>query len=223
MNGIDAVVLATGNDFRAIEAGVHAYAARDGQYRSLSQAEIYEKDGERWFRFWMDLPLALGTVGGLTRLHPLVKLALEVLGKPGAQELMGITAVAGLAQNFAALRSLITTGIQKGHMKMHLLNILNQWEPRQQKKKLWSTTLKTIRSAMRVLKAPSSLIETTKNERTAVLRQRETLNHWRVRSLGWCAGFGHSDQTRTILAVKAAEEEGIRWVSKTSGESSPWV
>lgn len=126
MNGIDAVVLATGNDFRAIEAGVHAYAARDGQYRSLSQAEVYEKDGEQWFRFWMDLPLALGTVGGLTRLHPLVKLALEVLGKPGAEELMGITAVAGLAQNFAALRSLITTGIQKGHMKMHLLNILNQ-------------------------------------------------------------------------------------------------
>ena len=126
MNGIDAVVLATGNDFRAIEAGVHAYAARDGQYRSLSEAEIKEIDGELCFRFWMDLPLALGTVGGLTRLHPMVKLALDVLGKPNAQELMGITAVAGLAQNFAALRSLTTTGIQKGHMKMHLLNILNQ-------------------------------------------------------------------------------------------------
>ena len=126
MNGIDAVVLATGNDFRAIEAGIHAYAAREGRYKSLSEAEIIEKDGERIFRFWMDIPLALGTVGGLTRLHPLVQLALEVLGKPGAKELMEIIAVAGLAQNFAALRSLTTTGIQKGHMKMHLLNLLNQ-------------------------------------------------------------------------------------------------
>ena len=126
MNGIDAVVLATGNDFRAIEAGIHAYAARGGSYKSLSEAEITEIEGERVFRFWMDVPLALGTVGGLTRLHPLVKLALDVLGKPSARELMEITAVAGLAQNFAALRSLTTTGIQKGHMKMHLLNLLNQ-------------------------------------------------------------------------------------------------
>jgi hydroxymethylglutaryl-CoA reductase len=74
----------------------------------------------------MDLPLALGTVGGLTGLHPMVKLALELLGTPSATKLMEIVAVAGLAQNFAALRSLTTTGIQKGHMKMHLMNILNQ-------------------------------------------------------------------------------------------------
>ncbi len=122
MNGVDAVVIATGNDFRAVEAGVHAYAAKDGQYASLSHAKI-ENDT---FTFWMDLPLALGTVGGLTGLHPMVKIALELLGKPSAKELMEIVAVAGLAQNFAALRSLTTTGIQKGHMKMHLLNILNQ-------------------------------------------------------------------------------------------------
>ena len=122
MNGIDAVVIATGNDFRAVEAGVHAYASRTGQYRSLSQASV--EDGQ--FRFWMDIPLALGTVGGLTGLHPLVKLALELLQKPSASQLMQIVAVAGLAQNFAALRSLVTTGIQQGHMKMHLLNILNQ-------------------------------------------------------------------------------------------------
>jgi hydroxymethylglutaryl-CoA reductase len=122
MNGVDAVVLATGNDFRAVEAGVHAYAARSGRYRSLSQAEV--KDGT--FRFWMDIPLALGTVGGLTGLHPLVRLAHEILQKPNAPELMEIVAVAGLAQNLAALRSLVTVGIQRGHMKMHLLNILNQ-------------------------------------------------------------------------------------------------
>ena len=122
MNGIDAVILATGNDFRAVEAGVHAYAAKDGQYSSLTHAEL--KDSV--FRFWIDVPLALGTVGGLTGLHPLVKLALEILGKPSAEELMQITAVAGLAQNFAAVRSLVTTGIQEGHMKMHLMNILNQ-------------------------------------------------------------------------------------------------
>ena len=122
MNGIDAVVLATGNDFRAIEAGVHAYAARNGSYSSLTHASI--ENGI--FKFWIELPLALGTVGGLTNLHPLVKLALEMLEKPSARELMQIIAVAGLAQNFGALRSLTTTGIQKGHMKMHLMNILNQ-------------------------------------------------------------------------------------------------
>lgn len=122
MNGIDAVVLATGNDFRAVEAGIHAYAARDGSYKSLTDASI--EDGI--FKFWMEIPLALGTVGGLTRLHPLVNLALKILQQPSAKELMQIAAVAGLAQNFAALRSLVTTGIQQGHMKMHLLNILNQ-------------------------------------------------------------------------------------------------
>jgi len=124
MNGIDAVVLATGNDFRAVEAGVHAYASRDGQYRSLTHAKI--ENGI--FTFWMEIPLALGTVGGLTGLHPLVKFAMELLHKPNAKELMQIVAVAGLAQNFAALRSLTTTGIQEGHMKMHLMNILNQFD-----------------------------------------------------------------------------------------------
>ena len=113
--------MATANDFRAIEACGHAYAARDGQYRSLSQCEI--KDGK--FRFWLDIPLAVGTVGGLTSLHPLAKRTLEILGNPSAEELMQIIAVVGLAQNFAALRSLVTTGIQKGHMKMHMQNILN--------------------------------------------------------------------------------------------------
>ncbi len=124
MNGIDAVVLATGNDFRAVEAGIHAYASKDGQYRSLSHAKI-END---IFTYWMEIPLALGTVGGLTSLHPMVKLALEMLEKPSAAALMQVVAATGLAQNFAALRSLTTTGIQEGHMKMHLGNIINQFE-----------------------------------------------------------------------------------------------
>ncbi|MGV3460369.1 MAG: hydroxymethylglutaryl-CoA reductase, degradative [Flavobacterium sp.] len=122
MNGVDAVVVATGNDFRAVEAGVHAYAAKTGRYASLTHAHI-ENDT---FHYYIELPLALGTVGGLTSLHPLVKLSLELLGNPSAEELMQIVAVAGLAQNFAALRSLTTTGIQQGHMKMHLMNMLNQ-------------------------------------------------------------------------------------------------
>ncbi|NAS31415.1 hydroxymethylglutaryl-CoA reductase, degradative [Flavobacteriaceae bacterium R38] len=130
MNGIDSVVLATGNDFRAVEAGIHAYAAKNGNYTSLTHASI--ENGI--FKFWIELPLALGTVGGLTSLHPLVKLALELLGKPNAKELMQIVAVAGLAQNFAALRSLITTGIQKGHMKMHLMNIMNQLKATEEEK-----------------------------------------------------------------------------------------
>lgn len=124
MNGIDAVVLATGNDFRAVEAGVHAYASKGGRYTSLTHCSIENNI----FKFWIEIPLALGTVGGLTSLHPLVKFALEMLENPSAKDLMQIVAVAGLAQNFAALKSLTTTGIQEGHMKMHLLNILNQFE-----------------------------------------------------------------------------------------------
>ncbi len=122
MNGIDALIIATGNDFRAIEACVHAYAARKGTYQSLSHAEIVDNQ----LVFTLEVPLALGTVGGLTSLHPMVKFSHALLGSPGANELMEIVAAAGLAQNFSAIRSLVTTGIQKGHMKMHLLNILNQ-------------------------------------------------------------------------------------------------
>lgn len=130
MNGIDAVVLATGNDFRAVEAGIHAYASKSGQYSSLSHVKI--ENGI--FTFWLDVPLALGTVGGLTSLHPLVKFSMELLQKPSAEELMQIVAAAGLAQNFAALRSLTTTGIQQGHMKMHLMNILNQHQATKEEK-----------------------------------------------------------------------------------------
>lgn len=138
MNGVDAVVLATGNDFRAIEAGVHAYASKDGSYSSLTHAEI----NNGIFKFWIEIPLALGTVGGLTNLHPLVKVAMEILQKPSAKELMQIVAVAGLAQNFAAVRSLVTTGIQQGHMKMHLLNILNQVGANEREKEILTNYFK---------------------------------------------------------------------------------
>ena len=122
MNGVDAVVIATGNDFRAIEASAHAYAARDGQYRSLSTVSLVEDK----FRFSIKIPLAVGTVGGLTSLHPIAKTSLAILQNPSAPELMQVMAAVGLAQNFGAVKSLVTTGIQKGHMKLHLLNILNQ-------------------------------------------------------------------------------------------------
>ena len=132
MKGIDSVIIATGNDFRATEACAHAFAAKDGRYTSLTHAAI---EGDE-FHFWIELPLSLGTVGGITNLHPMVRFAHELLGYPSAGELMEITAVAGLAQNFSAVRSLITSGIQKGHMKMHLLNILNQLEATDQEKEL---------------------------------------------------------------------------------------
>lgn len=119
-NGIDAVVLATGNDFRAVEAGGHAYAARNGKYSSLSECFVSEET----FRLSLEVPLALGTVGGLTSLHPLARWSFDILGKPGAEKLMEIVASAGLANHFSALRALITRGIQSGHMKMHLGNIL---------------------------------------------------------------------------------------------------
>ncbi len=130
-NGIDAVAIATGNDFRAIEAAGHTYAARTGRYQSLSHVEI--KNGK--FKYWLELPLALGTVGGLTALHPLAKHSLEMLGKPTAKELMMITAALGMANNFAAIRSLVTKGIQQGHMKMHLMNILNHFKASDKEKK----------------------------------------------------------------------------------------
>ena len=121
-NGIDAVVIATGNDFRAVEACGHTYASKDGQYKSLTNVDI----SNGYFRFWIELPISVGTVGGLTSLHPMVKFSHQLLGCPDAQGLMKIIAAVGLAQNFGAVKSLVTTGIQKGHMKMHLLNILNQ-------------------------------------------------------------------------------------------------
>jgi hydroxymethylglutaryl-CoA reductase len=124
MNGIDSVVIATGNDFRAIESAAHAYASKSGSYKSLTKASVENKI----FKFSIEIPLALGTVGGLTKLHPLANLALDILDEPNSKDLMKITAVAGLAQNFAAIKSLITTGIQHGHMKMHLINILNQYK-----------------------------------------------------------------------------------------------
>lgn len=130
-NGIDAVAIATGNDFRAIEAAGHTYASRSGKYKSLTSVEL--KDGK--FKYTLSLPLAMGTVGGLTSLHPLAKHSLEMLGKPTAEELMMITASVGLANNFSAVRSLVTKGIQVGHMKMHLMNILNHFSANEDEKK----------------------------------------------------------------------------------------
>ena len=130
-NGIDAIALATGNDFRAIEACGHAYASRDGKYKSLTDVEL--KDGK--FKYILTIPLSMGTVGGLTSLHPLAKRSLELLGNPGANELMRIAAVAGLSNNFSAIKSLVTSGIQLGHMKMHLLNILNKFGADENEKK----------------------------------------------------------------------------------------
>lgn len=121
-NGVDAVVLASGNDFRAVEACGHASAHRNGQYSPLSKVSI--ENGT--LKFILDLPISLGVVGGLTNLHPLVKLSLALMGHPSVEELMGIAAAAGLANNFAAVKSLVTIGIQEGHMKMHLFNIMKQ-------------------------------------------------------------------------------------------------
>lgn len=120
-NGIDSVVLATGNDFRAIEACGHAWAARTGKYRSLTEVKI--ENGR--FHYSLTVPISIGTVGGLTSLHPMAKFSLKLLGNPQAPELMQIASAIGLANNFGAIKSLTTKGIQVGHMKMHLLNILN--------------------------------------------------------------------------------------------------
>jgi hydroxymethylglutaryl-CoA reductase len=116
MNGIDAVVVATGNDWRAVEAGAHAYAARSGRYTSLSH---WEANAQGDLVGTLELPMAVGTVGGATRVHPMAKIALKILKVESARELAGIIAAVGLAQNLAALRALASEGIQSGHMKLH--------------------------------------------------------------------------------------------------------
>jgi hydroxymethylglutaryl-CoA reductase len=121
-NGVDAVVIASGNDFRAVESCGHAFASEGGHYSPLTKVILTENK----FKFILDMPIALGVIGGLTNLHPLVKLSLQLLGNPSAKELMGIAAAVGLANNFAAVKSLVTIGIQEGHMKMHLFNIMKQ-------------------------------------------------------------------------------------------------
>lgn len=120
MNGIDAVVIATGNDWRAIEAGAHSYAARSGEYKSLT---VYEKTPEGNLVGTIEVPMAVGLVGGATKVHPAAKACIKLLGVKGASELGEIVASVGLAQNFAALRALATVGIQQGHMKLHAKNI----------------------------------------------------------------------------------------------------
>ncbi|MBU2955558.1 hydroxymethylglutaryl-CoA reductase, degradative [Marinobacter sp. F3R08] len=120
MNGVSAVVLATGNDTRAVEAGAHAYAARSGQYGSLTQWEV-DADGN--LNGSIEMPLAVGLIGGATRSHPTARITLDIMGVETADQLAGIIAAVGLAQNFAALKALATTGIQKGHMALHAKNI----------------------------------------------------------------------------------------------------
>lgn len=123
-NGIDAVALATGQDWRAIEAGAHAWAARDGQYRSLTDWHV--EDDTLVGR--LEIPLAVGTVGGLTKLHPTARVALKILQRPDARMLAEIMVAAGLAQNLAALRALVSEGIQQGHMRMHARRLDNAHE-----------------------------------------------------------------------------------------------
>ncbi len=120
LNGIDAVVVATGNDWRAVEAGAHAYAARSGQYRALTE---WRQDSAGDLVGYLELPLARGIVGGTTRVHPLARLALKILAVESAQQLAQIAAAVGLAQNLGALRALATEGIQQGHMTLHARQI----------------------------------------------------------------------------------------------------
>ena len=129
-NGIDAVLLATGNDYRATAAAAHAFASRTGRYKGLTTVTLTDQT----FRYELEIPLALGTVGGITQIHPMVKNVMAIMNYPDAQKLMMIAAASGLANNFSAVASLITTGIQKGHMKMHLSNILNQFNASESEK-----------------------------------------------------------------------------------------
>lgn len=122
MNGVDAVALATGNDWRALEAGAHAYAARNGRYSSLTEWSLITTNNQlpiTHLRGILDMPLSVGTVGGATRAHPTARVAMKVLGEPNARQLAEIMVSVGLAQNLAAIRALAGEGIQRGHMRLH--------------------------------------------------------------------------------------------------------
>lgn len=123
MNGIDPVAIATGNDWRALEAGAHAYAARDGQYRALTDWRVVTDGDEPALAGRIELPLAVGIVGGATRVHPAAQVALKILGVASARELAELMAAVGLAQNLSALRALATEGIQSGHMALHARHV----------------------------------------------------------------------------------------------------
>ena len=123
MNGVTAVVLATGNDTRAVEAGAHSYAAIDGRYKSLTR---YEKNRDGDLVGSIEMPVAIGLVGGATRVHPVAKTAVKILGVKSADDLSRIIAAVGLCQNFAALRALASEGIQRGHMSLHAKNVAVQ-------------------------------------------------------------------------------------------------
>lgn len=120
MNGIDPVVIATGNDWRAIEAGAHAYACRSGRYQPLA---VWSRDKDYNLHGYLEVPMAVGVVGGVTKLHPTAQAALQIMGRPSAKELAGIITAVGLAQNLSALRALASEGIQRGHMSLHQSNL----------------------------------------------------------------------------------------------------
>jgi hydroxymethylglutaryl-CoA reductase len=119
MNGIDAVAVATGNDWRAIEAGAHAYAARNGRYTSLTEWSLLETETGNFLQGVLEMPLSVGTVGGATKAHPTARVSMKILGNPTARTLAEIMVAVGLAQNLAAIRALATEGIQRGHMRLH--------------------------------------------------------------------------------------------------------
>lgn len=119
MNGIDAVAVATGNDWRALEAGAHAYAARNGRYTSLTEWSVVTDADITYLRGVLDMPLSVGTVGGATKAHPTARVSMKILGQPNARRLAEIMTAVGLAQNLAAIRALATEGIQRGHMRLH--------------------------------------------------------------------------------------------------------
>lgn len=121
-NGIDAFIIATGNDFRAVEAAGHAWASKDGQYKGLSKASLYEDR----FTLVLEIPMAVGATGGIINLHPMSRATLNLLGNPDAETLMKIAAAVGMASHFSAIKALVTGGIQQGHMKLHLVNLLKQ-------------------------------------------------------------------------------------------------
>lgn len=173
MNGVDPVVIATGNDWRAIEAGAHAYASRIDRYRSLSKFSIDPVNG--YLNCELTLPLQIGTVGGVTRLHPLARLSLQILGNPSAEELGKIMVCSGLASNLAALRALVSTGIQRGHMKLHAKNLALAAGAKKDEIEYVARTLVELNNIS--ASAAEEILADYRNQKTQVVPPSSVLSH----------------------------------------------
>ena len=198
MNGIDAILIATGNDWRAVSAGVHAYSAREGKYQSITKWRV--KDNKLCGTF--EAPLMVGTVGGMTRLHPTAKICLKILGVKEAHSLARILAAVGLVQNLGALRALTTVGIIEGHMKLHIKNLTlgagaKGWE------------IPIIQKHLEIIFGFKNRISLSQAVEALKVLRKETANHIEI-----LKKIRNKHQQQALAALKGIKAKHKKWIDK---------